>query len=129
MRRFWRDSPGVVRGLPEFAVIDQVIGPKQLELHLQRRSASIGCPRCQTPCARVQESRPRCIRDLPILQCPVLRYRKDPQHHWEIPMPMLYPELFPKDTFAHPIFSAFGLGKIRGLIANQTATGISKYQL
>jgi transposase len=59
-------------GLPEFRVVDQVIGPKRLELHLQRRETSIVCPRCQTCCSRVQESRPRCMRDLPILERPVL---------------------------------------------------------
>jgi transposase len=30
------------------------------------------CPRCQTCCARVLESRPRCFRDLPILERPVV---------------------------------------------------------
>ena len=59
-------------GLPEFRVVDQVIGPKWLELHLQRRETSIVCPRCQTCCSRVQASRPRCLRDLPILEHPVL---------------------------------------------------------
>jgi transposase len=59
-------------GLPEFRVLDQVIGPKRLELHLQRRESSIVCPRCQTCCCRVQESRSRCIRDLPILERPVV---------------------------------------------------------
>jgi len=58
--------------LPEFHVINQVIGPKRLELHLQRRETSIVCPRCQTCCSRVNDSRPRCIRDLPILEHPVL---------------------------------------------------------
>ena len=48
-------------GLPEFRVVDQVIGPKRLELHLQRRETSIVCPRCQTCCSRVQESRPRVV--------------------------------------------------------------------
>jgi hypothetical protein len=51
-------------GLPEFRVIDQVIHPKRLDLHLQRRNTSIVCPRCQTCCYQVQESRPRCMRDL-----------------------------------------------------------------
>ena len=55
-------------GLPEFRVVNQVILPKRLELHLQRRDTSIVCPRCQTCCFRVQDSRPRCIRDLPILE-------------------------------------------------------------
>jgi transposase len=59
-------------GLPEFRVFDQVIRPKRLELHLQRRESSIVCPRCQTYCGRVQESRCRCIRDLPILERPVV---------------------------------------------------------
>ena len=59
-------------GLPEFRVVDQVIRPKQLELHLQRRATSIVCPRCQTCCSHVQDSRPRCLRDLPILERPVL---------------------------------------------------------
>lgn len=55
-----------------FRVIHQVISPKQLEFHLERRDAFIVCPRCQTCCSRVQERRPRCIRDLPILERPVL---------------------------------------------------------
>ena len=59
-------------GLPEFCVVDQVIRPKQLELHLQRRETSIVCPRCQTCCSHVQDSRPRCLRDLPILERPVV---------------------------------------------------------
>jgi transposase len=59
-------------GLPEFRVIDQVIRPKRLDLHLQRRDASIVCPRGQTSCSRVQESRPRGMRDLPSLERPVL---------------------------------------------------------
>jgi len=59
-------------GLPEFRVIDQVLGPKQIDLHLERRDTSIVCPRCQTCCCRVKESRPRCIRDLPILERPVV---------------------------------------------------------
>jgi transposase len=58
-------------GLPEFRVIGQVLGPQQLELHLERRDAHIGCPRCQTCCSRVQASRPRCLRDLPVLEHPV----------------------------------------------------------
>ena len=62
----------VLLALPEFRVVDQVIRPKQLELHLQRRATSIVCPRCQTCCSHVQDSRPRCLRDLPILERPVL---------------------------------------------------------
>jgi transposase len=59
-------------GLPEFRVIDQVIRPKRLDVHLQRRETSLMCPRCQTSCSHVQESRPRCLRDLPIFERPVL---------------------------------------------------------
>jgi transposase len=59
-------------GLPEFRVIGQVLGPPQLDLHLERRDDHIVCPRCQTCCSRVKESRPRCIRDLPILEHPVM---------------------------------------------------------
>jgi transposase len=78
-------------GLPEFRGVDQVIGPKRLELHLQRRETSIVCPRCQTCCSCVQESRPRCMRDLPILERPVLlwlhlrRFECQECHHrpWE----------------------------------------------
>src|SRR2546427_12578311 len=59
-------------GLPEFRVIAQVCGPQQLDLHLQRRDEHIVCPRCQARCSRVKESRPRCIRDLPTLEHPVM---------------------------------------------------------
>ena len=59
-------------GLPEFRVLDQVICPQRLDVHLQRRTTSIVCPRCQTCCCHVQESRPRCLRDLPILERPVV---------------------------------------------------------
>jgi len=59
-------------GLPEFCVIGQVLAPQQLALHLERRDTSIVCPRCQTCCSQVKESRPRCIRDLPILEFPVV---------------------------------------------------------
>jgi hypothetical protein len=34
-------------GLPEFRVIGQVLGPQQLDVHLERRDADIVCPRCQ----------------------------------------------------------------------------------
>ena len=62
----------VLLGLPEFRVIHQVLGPKQLELHLERRDNHIVCPHCGTCCSRVKESRPRCLRDLPILEHPVM---------------------------------------------------------
>jgi len=58
--------------LPEFRVIDQVLGPTQLELHLERRENAIVCPRCQTSCSRVKESRRRYLRDLPMLERPVV---------------------------------------------------------
>jgi transposase len=44
----------------------------QLEVHLERKENAIVCPRCQTCCSRVKESRPRCIRDLPILEHPTV---------------------------------------------------------
>jgi transposase len=58
--------------LPEFRVIHQVISPQQLALHLERRDPFIVCPRGQTCCSRVQERRPRCMRDVPMLERPVL---------------------------------------------------------
>jgi transposase len=58
-------------GLPEFHVINQVIGPKRLDVHLERREPVIVCPRCQSCCYSVLESRPRCMRDFPILERPV----------------------------------------------------------
>jgi transposase len=78
-------------GLPEFRVVNQVRLPKRLELHLQRRDTSIVCPRCRTCCVHVQDSRPRCIRDLPILERPVVlwlhlrRFECPECHHrpWE----------------------------------------------
>ena len=77
--------------LPEVRVIAQVLGPKQLELHLERRENTIVCPRCQTCCSRVKESRPRCLRDLPILEHPTVlwlhlrRFECPACHHrpWE----------------------------------------------
>jgi transposase len=62
----------VLLGLPEFRVIHQVLGPQQLELHLERRDKHVVCPQCGTCCSRVKESRPRCLRDLPILERPVM---------------------------------------------------------
>ena len=77
--------------LPEFRIFDQIIHLQRLDLHLQRRDTSVVCPRCQTCCSQVQESRPRCIRDLPILERPVLlwlhlrRFECQECHHrpWE----------------------------------------------
>ena len=57
---------------PEFRVTGQVIRPHELELHLERRDTSLVCPRCQGGCARIKEGRERCIRDLPILDRPVI---------------------------------------------------------
>src|SRR4029450_4954533 len=57
--------------LPEFRVTGQVMRPHDLELHLERRDTYLVCPRCQGSCARIKESRQRCIRDLPILDPPV----------------------------------------------------------
>ena len=62
----------VLLGLPECRVIHQVLGPQQLALHLERRDHHIVCPQCGTSCSRVKESRPRCLRDLPILEYPVM---------------------------------------------------------
>jgi transposase len=62
----------VLLGVPEFCVIHQVLRLHQLELLLQRRDPGIVCPRCQTCCARVKESRTRCIGDLPMLERPVI---------------------------------------------------------
>ena len=66
------DGIEALLSLREFRVIHQVMSPKPLEFHLERRDPCIVCPRCQTCCSRVQESRPRCIRDLPVLERPVL---------------------------------------------------------
>jgi transposase len=64
----------VLLGLPEFRVIHQVLGSQQLDVHLERRDDHIVCPQCGTCCSRVKESRPRCLRDLPILEYPVRRW-------------------------------------------------------
>ena len=78
-------------GLPAFRVIAQVLGPQQLDVHLQRRDDHLVCPRCQACCSHVKESRPRCLRDLPILEHPVIlwlhmrRFQCADCHHrpWE----------------------------------------------
>jgi transposase len=62
----------VLLGLPEFRVIHQVLGSQQLDVHLERRDDHLVCPQCGTCCSRVKESRPRCLRDLPILEHPVM---------------------------------------------------------
>jgi len=77
--------------LPEFRVVNQGIRPKRLDAHLERRDTSIVCPRCQTCCSRVKERRSRRMRDLPILERPVLlwlhlrRFECQECHHrpWE----------------------------------------------
>ena len=58
--------------LPEFRVVGQVIRPHELQLNLERRDSYLVCPHCQGCCCRIKESRDRCIRDLPILERPVL---------------------------------------------------------
>jgi len=62
-------------GLPECRVMAQGLGPQQLDVHLQRREDHLVCPRCQACCSHVKESRPRCLRDLPILEHPVMLWR------------------------------------------------------
>jgi transposase len=62
----------VLLNLPEFRVIHQVLGSQQLDVHLERRADHLVCPHCGTCCSRVKESRPRCLRDLPILEHPVM---------------------------------------------------------
>jgi transposase len=57
--------------LPEFRVIGQVLRPRELELHLERRTSYLICPHCQGCCSRIKEGRDRCIRDLPMLDRPV----------------------------------------------------------
>lgn len=58
--------------LPEFRVMGQIIIANQVVFHLERRDRTLICPHCQTPCSRVKESRSRCLRDLPILERPVM---------------------------------------------------------
>jgi transposase len=58
--------------LPAFRVISQVLGPHPLDWPLERRDDHLVCPRCQTCCSRGTERRPRGIRDLPILEHPVM---------------------------------------------------------
>ncbi len=53
--------------LPEFRVMNQVIGPRYLDVHLERKDGSLVCPRCEAECSDVKESRTRRIRDLPYL--------------------------------------------------------------
>ena len=59
-------------GLPALPMIDQVIRPKRLDVPLERRETAIVCPRCQKCCSRVKARRSRCLRDLPILERPVM---------------------------------------------------------
>jgi transposase len=59
-------------GLPACRVIHQVRSPQQREWPLERRDSPSVCPHCGTCCSRGQESRPRCIRDRPILERPVM---------------------------------------------------------
>ena len=57
--------------LPAFRVTNQVIRPHELARHLERRDTALVCPRCQGGCARIQDGRARCIRDVPMLDRPV----------------------------------------------------------
>ena len=70
-------------GLAEFCVIDQVLAPQQLALHLERPDTHIVCPQCGTYCSRVKESRPRGLRDLPIPAHPVMLWL----HLWRFGCP------------------------------------------
>jgi transposase len=58
--------------LPEFRVTRIALEDHHLDLHLQRKERAIVCPRCGRVCERIKESRTRCIRDLPILERPVM---------------------------------------------------------
>jgi transposase len=58
--------------LPEFRVLHQVIGARYLDVHLERKACSLVCPRCEAECTDVKERRTRRIRDLPILEYPVM---------------------------------------------------------
>jgi transposase len=58
--------------LPAFRVIDQHLVLGQLAVPLERRDHHITCPRCDACCDRVTERRTRCIRDVPILEHPVM---------------------------------------------------------
>jgi len=42
----------VLLGLPKSRVFDQVILPKRLDLHLERRANYIICPQCRACCSR-----------------------------------------------------------------------------
>jgi transposase len=56
---------------PDFRVTGQVMRPHDLAWPLERRDTYLVCPRCQGSWARIKEGRPRCIRDVPILDRPV----------------------------------------------------------
>jgi transposase len=68
------DAHGIeaLLGLPAFRVINLFIGPRHLDVHLERPAFHIVCPRCEAACFGVKERRTRCIRDLPILERPVM---------------------------------------------------------
>jgi transposase len=66
------DCIEMVLNLPEFRLLNLTFGDHQLDLHLQRKERFIVCPRCQSVCERIKESRTRCIRDLPIFERPVM---------------------------------------------------------
>src|SRR2546425_2485344 len=56
---------------PAFRVTGHVMRPHDLAWPLARRDTSLVCPRCQGSCARINEGRQRCRRDVPILDRPV----------------------------------------------------------
>ena len=56
---------------PAFRVTGHVKRPHDLAWPLERRDTSLVCPRCQGSCARINEGRQRCRRDVPILDRPV----------------------------------------------------------
>jgi hypothetical protein len=59
------DCIEMVLNLPEFRLLNLTFGDHQLDLHLQRKERFIVCPRCESVCERIKESRTRCIRNLP----------------------------------------------------------------
>jgi transposase len=71
------DTHGIeaLLGRPAFRVINQIIGPRRLDVHLERTAFSLVCPRCEAVGFGVKERRPQCLRDVPILERPVMLWR------------------------------------------------------
>jgi hypothetical protein len=61
-------SVEALRSPPECRGVDQIMDPKRLNLHLERRRTAIMCPRYQTDNSRVLESCSQCMGGLPILE-------------------------------------------------------------